>query len=204
MASRPSPSEVAGPRRPGGQLRRAAGPRTRRVAAGRSRGPTGSASGRLLSIGLVILAVLIGIRLLGGLFGGGQAATAMVGPAWMVAGPGTAPAMAARLRRRRGGGFMSSMFGGIGGAMAGNWLYDQFSGRITAAATPTASSYTPGRRDPDPGGDDRRRQRRWGGGSGVGGDWGGGDGGGGGDWGGGGGGAAVAVAVAAVMTAASW
>ena len=24
---------------------------------------------------------------------------------------------------------MSSLFGGIGGALAGNWLYDQFSGR---------------------------------------------------------------------------
>ena len=29
----------------------------------------------------------------------------------------------------RGGGSFSGMLGGIGGAIAGNWLYDQFSGR---------------------------------------------------------------------------
>ena len=29
----------------------------------------------------------------------------------------------------RGGGFLSGMLGGLGGAVAGNWLYDQFSGR---------------------------------------------------------------------------
>ena len=28
----------------------------------------------------------------------------------------------------RGGGFFSSVLGGLGGALAGNWLYDQFSG----------------------------------------------------------------------------
>ena len=28
----------------------------------------------------------------------------------------------------RGGGFFSSVLGGLGGALAGNWLYDQFAG----------------------------------------------------------------------------
>ena len=28
----------------------------------------------------------------------------------------------------RGGGFFSSVLGGLGGAIAGNWLYNQFSG----------------------------------------------------------------------------
>ena len=42
-----------------------------------------------------------------------------------------------------GGGFMSSLFGGIGGAMAGNWLYDQFSGRHHGGNV-DSTSYTPG------------------------------------------------------------
>jgi uncharacterized protein len=95
---------------------------------------------------------------------------------------------------------MSSMFGGIGGALAGNWLYDQFSGRhhdsSMGQATnydPTAGAGSPGETagpdyvTPGDGGAD------WGGDAGGdvgggGGDWGGGDTGGGGDWGGGGGG----------------
>jgi uncharacterized protein len=74
---------------------------------------------------------------------------------------------------------MSSLFGGIGGAMAGNWLYDQFSGRHHGSGNmyPDQTNYDQGSSpadDPSTG--------SWGGG---GGDWGGG--GGGGDWGGGGG-----------------
>ncbi len=110
----------------------------------------------------------------------------------------------------RGGGFFSGMLGGLGGALAGNWLYDQFSGRHSNygsadAASTDYSSGVPGQggdaivgADDDPGGgtswDDGAGADTgggdWGGG---GGDWGGGDGGGdwgggGGDWGGGGGG----------------
>ena len=100
-----------------------------------------------------------------------------------------------------GGGFMSSMFGGIGGALAGNWLYDQFSG-----GRHQSTSYDQGTVDPgvtgspaETGGTDwvapNETGGDWGGGGGDtgggGGDWGGGSadaGGGGGDWGGGGGG----------------
>ena len=52
-----------------------------------------------------------------------------------------------------GGGFMSSMFGGIGGALAGNWLYDQFSGRPSRRGSVDQSSY-----DPAVGGRRRARQ----------------------------------------------
>jgi uncharacterized membrane protein YgcG len=111
-----------------------------------------------------------------------------------------------------GGGFMSSMFGGLFGAVAGNWMYNNFLGghnTLGASQPPTnygnapeqGPDYTgaggdwsdPNNNPPPPdaggaaGGD-------WGGGgdagggdAGGGGDWGGG-GGGGGDWGGGGGG----------------
>ena len=153
--------------------------------------------GMLLSIGLGILALFLVIRVLGALFSRGQGGYAGnqramgpggMGPGGMGGGPGYGGGGG-------GGGFMSSMFGGIGGALAGNWLYDQFSGRhhdtslgqgnydpgVAAPDTPANDDFvTPG----DGGGD-------WGGGgdAGGGGDWGGGGGGGGGgDWGGGGGG----------------
>jgi uncharacterized protein len=81
---------------------------------------------------------------------------------------------------------MSSLFGGIGGAMAGNWLYDQFSGRHHGSSGnmyPDQTGYDQGGPADDPstgswggGGGD------WGGGDGGGGDWGGGGDGGGGDW----------------------
>jgi len=77
---------------------------------------------------------------------------------------------------------MSSLFGGIGGALAGNWLYDQFSGRHGGGGF-GESSTSGDAAGTDAGGAD------WSGGAdaggaGWGGDWGGG---GGGDWGGGGG-----------------
>jgi uncharacterized protein len=77
---------------------------------------------------------------------------------------------------------MSSLFGGLGGAMAGNWLYDQFGRHHSADPT----SYAPGA-EPAPPADAGPDWQDAGDG---GGDWGGGDagGGGGGDWGGGGGG----------------
>ena len=42
-----------------------------------------------------------------------------------------------------GGGFFSSLFGGIGGAMAGNWIYDQFSGRHQGGGSVENASYDP-------------------------------------------------------------
>lgn len=161
--------------------------------AGRPRGGT-SGVGTLLMIGLGIVAIMFVLRLLGNLFGGGQQQGygqgqmgrqgPMGGPGW--GGQGYGP--------QRGGGFMSSLFGGIGGAMAGNWLYDQFSGRHHGSTTDSSSYGAGGATGYDPGGDeivgghDNGGGADWGGGGG--GDWGGGGGdwgGGGGDWGGGGG-----------------
>lgn len=151
--------------------------------------------GTLLGIGLVIIAVLIGIRLLGALFGGGAGAGGygpgrMGGPGY--GGPGYGGG--------GGGGFLSGLFGGLGGAIAGNWLYDQFSGRHHGGYVEN-TSYG----DADPGTTAAPDNNDWsgssgswddagggGGDTGGGGDWGGGGGGdwggGGGDWGGGGGG----------------
>jgi uncharacterized protein len=148
--------------------------------------------GSLLAIGLGILGVLFVVRLLGGLFGGrgvgGAYPPQMGGMQRPGMGPGFGgPGYGGGYGYGRGGGFFSSLMGGIGGAMAGNWLYDQFSGRSHGHGHADASNYNSDFGNAaDPGGDDP------GGGfwsnsdTGGGGDWGG-DGGGGGDWGGGGG-----------------
>ncbi len=166
-----------------------------RVPAGRS------TLGTFLMIILGIFGVLLVLRLIGGLFnrspgqgyagGLGQPGGGMGGPGYYGGGYGG-----------RGGGFFSSMLGGIGGALAGNWLYDQFSGRHGQYGSADAG-YTPDSTGvPDQGGDaivgaddDPGGGTSWdpggGGDAGGGGDWGGGGGdwgGGGGDWGGGGGG----------------
>jgi uncharacterized protein len=173
----------------GGHLRQAQAPPAGPIRGGRPMARPGGGSfglSTLLMIGLVIIAVLVGIRLLGSLFGGGQRAYGPgagqpgMGPGY--GGPGYAPGYGGR-----GGGFFSSLLGGIGGAMAGNWLYDQFSGRHHGGSTYADNTgYAPDSdAAPTSGGDE------WGGGAGTGGDWGGdagGDAGGGGDWGGGGGG----------------
>jgi uncharacterized protein len=166
----------------GGRLRQAEAPIApiqRRAVARPRANANGFGIGSLLGIGLIILAVLIGIRLLGALFGRGQGA---YGPG--MGRPGMGPGYGGPgYGAPGGGGFMSSLFGGIGGALAGNWLYDQFSGRHHGG-TVDNSSYTPGAdaAPTDAAGDD------WSTGSSATGDWGGGDaGGGGGDWGGGGG-----------------
>ncbi len=69
-------------------------------------------------VGVVLMLVVGGIlvmSLIGRLFGGGRNSGAGGnGPGGYGGG---------------GGGFMSSLAGGIFGAMAGNWMYDQFSGR---------------------------------------------------------------------------
>lgn len=132
--------------------------------------------GSLLGIGLAIIAVLFVLRLLGGLMGGGYRGgyPGRGGPMGMGQPGYGQPGYG------RGGGFWSSMFGGIGGALAGNWLYDQFSGRHHGSQY-EGSSYE-GSQDATGGGDD------WSSGGNASGDWGGGGDSGGGDWGGGGGG----------------
>jgi uncharacterized protein len=165
--------------------------------------------GTLLMIGLAILAVLVVLRILGGLFnrssGGYPAQMGMGGMPRPGMGPGPGgygPPGYGYGGAPRGGGFFSGMLGGLGGALAGNWLYDQFSGRHGPAGHTDASSYPPAASPEsyDPGGDapvgaddDAGLGASWDdpGGADAGGDWGGGDGGadwggGGGDWGGGG------------------
>jgi len=97
-------------------------------------------------LSIVGVAVLwIGLRVLGSLFGGNRmGGRPMGGPGggYPAGGPGYgAPGYGGG-----GGGFMSSLFGGIGGAMAGNWLYDQFSGRHHGAGGmyPDQTSYDQG------------------------------------------------------------
>jgi uncharacterized protein len=156
--------------------------------------------GTLVMIGLGIVGVLVLLRVLGGAFGRGggyPAQTGMGGSPGMGMGPGPgygAPGYG--YGGPRGGGFFSGMLGGLGGALAGNWLYDQFSGRHGGGGHTDAASYEPGEAPTtnDAGGDafvggddDGGMGTSWGdaGGTDTGGDWGGGDGGG--DWGGGGG-----------------
>ena len=164
-----------------GTLRQGAGAAAPRVGRGGGGGGGGMRRGNpnggfgvssLLFIGAIILGVLFFVRILGRLFGGGQANPMMGG---RMGAPGYGGGGG-------GGGFMSSLFGGLGGAMAGNWLYDQFSGRHGGGGYGDNSSS--GDSGADAGGSD------WAGGGDAGGaDWGGGGGdAGGGDWGGGGGG----------------
>jgi hypothetical protein len=164
---------------------------TRRGAVPVPRNPAQGRSGvsTLIAIVVVIVVVMLGLRLLGALFGGGRGGASGYGPGGM-RGPGGygAPGYGGG---GGGGGFMSSLFGGIGGAMAGNWLYDQFSGRNRHGEgylPPTQEGAPPAETGGDWGtaGDGGGSWGESGGGGGGGGDWGGG--GGGGDWGGGGGG----------------
>jgi uncharacterized protein len=157
----------------------------------------GSGLGTFLMIGLGIFGVLLVLRVLGGLFGRSQGGgypgqmgmqrPGMGGPG--MGGPGYgAPGYGGG----GGGGFMSGLLGGLGGAVAGNWLYDQFSGGRHGGAN-EAGGYQQDASSSgvaDQGGDEIV------GGNDGGASWddtpadsGGGDwGGGGGDWGGGGGG----------------
>jgi uncharacterized protein len=165
-------------------------PRRGQVVNGRGGGST---MGTFLMILLAIGGVLLFLKVLGGLFGrsqsgypgqmGGMGPGGMPRPGMGYGGGGYGGG--------GGGGIFSSILGGMGGALAGNWLYDQFSGRHgnyhsaeSFTSDPAAGSYDPGGdaiigADDNPGGggswDD--------GGDAGGGDWGGG----GGDWGGGGG-----------------
>jgi len=86
-----------------------------------STGPTQSSwSGVLMILMFVVGGVLL-ISLLGRLFGGGGRGSA--GGNFGRPGYGGGG----------GGGFMSGLTGGIFGAVAGNWLYDQFSGHHASA-----------------------------------------------------------------------
>jgi uncharacterized protein len=168
--------------------------------------PRGAAApntlGTFLLIGLGIVAVLVVLRLLGGLFGRAQGGypnqMGGMGMQRPGAGPGGPGYYGGPGYGGRGGGFFSGLLGGLGGALAGNWLYDQMAGRhghSTSAGAGIPGEDTPAGL-PDQGDDaivgaedDGGRGGSWddGGGSDTGGgDWGGGDAGGG-DWGGGGG-----------------
>jgi uncharacterized protein len=162
--------------------------------------PAQSTMGTFLLILLGIVGVLVVLKVLGGLLGrsansgypgqmggmGMQRPGMGQGPGYFGGGGGYGGG--------RGGGFFSSLMGGIGGAVAGNWLYDQFSGRHGNVNSSDASSHDTGAGIPDQGGDaiigaddDPGGGTSWddggGGNDAGGGDWGGG---GGGDWGGGG------------------
>lgn len=161
-----------------------------------ARASSGWGLGNWLMLGLGIFLVLMIFRALGGLFSGGGAARNL-GPG---AGPGGAPMAGgpgyggpAYGGGGGGGGFFSGMLGGLGGALAGNWLYDQFRGHGSSEtygshAGMTDAGYSAPPADA-PGGSDAWGDAGssggadWGGGGGGGADWGGG--GGGGDWGGG-------------------
>jgi len=163
--------------------------------AGRKAAAGGSTMFTFLLIVAGIFGVLLLLRVLGGLFGR-SARSGMPGQPGM--GMGGGPGYSGGGYGGGGGGFMSSLFGGLGGALAGNWLYDQFSGRhgqVSSADAASPRDYSSG--TPDAGGDaivgaddDPGGGASWddgGGNDAGGGDWGGGDAGGGGDWGGGGG-----------------
>jgi uncharacterized membrane protein YgcG len=166
----------------------------RRAAAGQS------TMGTFLMILLGIVGVLIVLRVLGGLLNrSGNAG--YPGQMGGMQRPGMGPGQGyyggggGGYGGGGGGGFFSSLMGGIGGAVAGNWLYDQFSGRHGNVNSSDMYSHDAGAGIPDQGGDaiigaddDPGGGTSWddgGGNDAGGGDWGGG---GGGDWGGGGGG----------------
>ena len=92
-----------------------------------------STMGTFLLIILGIFGVLLVLRLLGGLFGrsAGAGYPNQMGGMGMPRpgmGPGGPGYYGGAGYGGRGGGFFSGMLGGLGGALAGNWLYDQFSG----------------------------------------------------------------------------
>ncbi|QEH38301.1 hypothetical protein OJF2_68990 [Aquisphaera giovannonii] len=117
--------------------------------------------GSLLFIGLAIFGVLLLFRVIGGMFRGASSmGGGMGGPGY---GPGPGPGYGAGPGYGygggygRGGGFFSNMLGGLGGALAGNWLYDQFSGRHGSGHVDASSYMNPGETQytgiPDDGGD---------------------------------------------------
>jgi uncharacterized protein len=180
-------------------------PLVRHHVGGRNAGGGRSTMGTFLLILVGIFGVLLVLRLVGGLFGrqgagypGQMGGMGMNRPGMGPPGPGY---YGGQGYGGRGGGFFSGLLGGLGGAFAGNWLYDQMSGRhghSTSADAYSSESPLPGPGDQGGdaiiGADDHGgRGESWDDGGNGGGDWGGGDGGadwggGGGDWGGGDGG----------------
>ena len=80
---------------------------------------TSSSNHWILGLVLGLLALWVVMRILGAIFGGGNRGAVYGGggyPGGVYPGGG-------------GGGFMSNMLGGMFGAAAGMWIYDQFSGR---------------------------------------------------------------------------
>ena len=135
-------------------------------------GSTGMGIGGWICIGVVVLLVIwVAIALFRALSGGGGGGGGMGG------GGGGG-----------GGGFMSSMFGGLFGAMAGMWIYNSMFGGGSMFGGSDSSNNSYGDSGGDTGGGDAGAGD-YGGDAGSGGDYdagGGGDFGGGGDWGGGG------------------
>lgn len=152
--------------------RRAAGPISHAPAhAPQSSGFGGVFWVMAIVLGGVLLFSVIS-RMLSG--GGGYAPQNPYGAPGMGYGGGYGPG---------GGGFMRSLAGGIFGAMAGNWLYDQFSGHHAHASDSGWSNTDPSGSDYTSGGSDSGFS---GGTDFGGGDFSGGDSGGGSDFGGGG------------------
>ena len=198
----------------GGTIRQNSAPNVRRGGAAAPvrqaparRNPAGGFSLMWLIVGGLVLFFLF--RIIGSLFRGRQASQYGGGP--MMGGRGGYPGQGGPGygggyggAPAGGGGFMSSLFGGIGGAMAGNWLYDRMSGHNQGGGYTDQTGYGAGAggapledAGSEWGGAGNDAGADWGGGGiadnsgggdwgGGGGDWGGG--GGGGDWGGGGGG----------------
>ena len=117
----------------------------------------GSTMGTFLLIIGGIFGVLLLLRLLGGLFGGRSAGAGynQMGGGMGMPRPGGPGYYGGGGMGGGGGGFFSGMLGGLGGALAGNWLYDQFSGGrhgMNTSDSLGAQEYTSGGAY-DPGGD---------------------------------------------------
>ena len=86
---------------------------------------TSSSNHWILGLVLGLLALWVVMRILGAIFGGGNRGAVYGGggyPGGVYPGGG-------------GGGFMSNMLGGMFGAAAGMWIYDQFSGRSSSSSS---------------------------------------------------------------------
>lgn len=93
--------------------------------------PAARGAGSLFTYVLIGLAILFGLMILGRLMSGAAPA------------PSAAGAPAGGLG---GGGFFSSLLGGLGGALLGNWIYDSLSGRHAGGGT-WSSGAAPGAGD---------------------------------------------------------
>ena len=132
MRARPGDRAIAGGRvGPDTRRHRAPAPVIHHRAAAEEAEAGRSTMGTFLLIIAGIFGVLLVLRLLGGLFGRSGGAGLCPAGAWECDGPGWAAARATTAGRlwRPGRRILLGLLGGLGGALAGNWLYDQFSGR---------------------------------------------------------------------------